>query len=238
MRHLPFACGPVAVFLIVAVLSVVGCKGGSHLEKQHDENEIEWTFDSEKPGGLPKDWYVAETAGQGTTAAWEIVADGSAPSEPNVVAITETENYGHTFNMLIAEGTRFKDLEVEVKVKAIAGEEDQGGGPVWRVKDADNYYIARWNPLENNFRVYFVKDGHRKQIGSAHIEADAGAWHEIEIEHRGYMIIAEFDDEKLIEVEDDTFTEAGKVGLWTKADALTAFDDFEVEEEKAETEDD
>jgi hypothetical protein len=114
----------------------------------------------------------------------------------------------------------------------MAGKEDQGGGPIWRAKDADNYYIARWNPLEKNFRVYFVKDGRRKRLASADIDVDPGKWHEIEIEHVGNKIVAEFDDKKLIEIKDSTFTEAGMVGLWTKADAATAFDDFEIEAEE------
>ena len=110
----------------------------------------------------------------------------------------------------------------------MTGAEDQGGGPIWRAKDADNYYIARWNPLENNFRVYFVKDGKRIQLASADIETDPGTWHEIEIEHVGNRIVAEFDDEEVIEIEDSTFAEGGMVGLWTKADAATAFDNFKV----------
>jgi hypothetical protein len=114
----------------------------------------------------------------------------------------------------------------------MTGKEDQGGGPIWRAKDADNYYIARWNPLEKNFRVYYVKDGRRKQLASADIETDSGKWHEIEIKHVGNKIVAEFDDEKVIEIEDSTFAEGGMVGLWTKADAATAFDDFEVETEE------
>ena len=115
---------------------------------------------------------------------------------------TATKNSGQTYNLLIAKGTKYRDLEIEVMVKAITGEEDQGGGPIWRAKDADNYYIARWNPLEDNFRVYFVKDGRRKELGSANVKADPTAWHNIEIEHEGNRIKAEFDGKKLIELED------------------------------------
>ncbi len=78
----------------------------------------------------------------------------------------------------MAQGTSYGDVEVKVMVKAVAGVEDQGGGPIWRAKDADNYYICRWNPLENNFRVYFVKDGRRKQLGTADVKTDANIWHE------------------------------------------------------------
>ena len=214
---------------IVALLLTVGCHLFSVAEKHDDAKETEWTFDKDGLNGLPVKWKVAETNGTGMTATWKIVADSSAPSKPQAVAVTESKNRGHTFNLLIARETKFKDVEVEVMVKAVGGKEDQGGGPVWRAKDENNYYICRWNPLENNFRVYVVKDGKRKQLGSAKIDADAGSWHEIEILHKGTKITAEFDDKKLIVLEDNTFQDGGMVGLWTKADATTAFDNFEVE---------
>ncbi len=194
----------------------------------------QWSFETNKVGAVPKGWVVAETNGAGKPATWQVIRDDSAPSKPHVVAITDSKNTRHTYNLLMAERTKFKDLEIKVMVKAITGKEDQGGGPIWRAKDADNYYIARWNPLEDNFRVYFVKDGKRKQLASAEVKADPALWHEIEIEHEGNEIEAEFDGEKLIEVKDETFAEAGMVGLWTKADAATAFDDFQVETEKEE----
>lgn len=124
----------------------------------------------------------------------------------------------------------FPNGEITKIEKEVEGE-DPGGGPIWRAKDADNYYVSRWNPLENNFRVYYVKDGRRVQLATADIKTDPGKWHEIEIEHVGNNIVAEFDDEKVIEIEDSTFSQGGMVGLWTKADASTAFDDFEVETE-------
>ena len=212
---------------IIAALAVVFCLGGCVT----GGGETEWSFDTDDLGAVPRGWEVAETAGVGKTAQWQVIRDDSAPGTGSVVAVTKTENSGHTFNLLIATQTQYTDVEVEVKVKAISGKADQGGGPIWRVIDADNYYIARWNPLENNFRVYYVKDGSRKQLASADVDAAADAWHEIEIVHVGNRITAEFDDEKLLDIEDATFTEAGKVGLWTKADAATAFDDFEVEKE-------
>jgi hypothetical protein len=105
---------------------------------------------------------------------------------------------------------------------------DQGGGLIWRVKDHDNYYIARWNPLEDNFRVYYVKEGRRVQLDSANVKADFAKWHTIKIEQRGDAIACYLDGEKLLEVKDKTFAEAGGVGLWTKADAATAFDDLVI----------
>jgi len=202
------------------------------------KSEKEWGFEKCKAGSVPKGWQVAETGGEGKLATWAVVAGGSDSAQ--AVAITANANYGGTFNLLIAKETSYKDLEIEVKVKAIAGKEDQGGGPIWRAKDADNYYICRWNPLENNIRLYYVKDGRRKQLASAEIKTDTSVWHEIEVEHIGNKIEVEFDGKEVIEFEDSTFTEAGMVGLWVKADGRTEFDNFEVsvkEEDEDEDED-
>ena len=218
--------------LSILVMAALMCGCQSMLAGENgQEQKKEWPFEKSDVGLVPKGWKVAETSGMNKTAKWEVIRDDLAPSKDKVVAVTKTENYGHTFNLLIAKETNYKDLGVSVKVKAITGEEDQGGGPIWRAKDADNYYIARWNPLEKNFRVYFVKDGRRMQLASADIETDPDTWHEIEIEHVGNKIVAEFDDKQVIEIEDSTFAEGGMVGLWTKADAATAFDDFKVESE-------
>lgn len=189
-----------------------------------------WSFEKNKVGSVPKGWKVAETNGKGKTATWKVVSDGAKSKK--AVAITENKNSGSTYNLLIAEETNYKDLEIELKIKSISGKQDQGGGPIWRVKDANNYYIARWNPLENNLRIYYVKDGRRKQLASVDIKTDSSKWHEFEIEHVGNKIVAEFDDKKVLEVKDSTFTDGGMVGLWTKADAVTGFDDFEIKKEQ------
>ena len=192
------------------------------------------TFEDAAVGKVPKGCLITETNGKGSMGTWKVMEMEGAPSGKKVFALTESKNSGSTFNLAIAEEANTKDLELGVKVKALSGQEDQGGGPIWRVKDANNYYICRWNPLEENFRVYYVKDGKRKELGSAKVEADSKAWHEIEIKMVGSEIKAEFDDKLLIELKDDTFAEGGMVGVWTKADACTAFDDFEVEKTKRE----
>jgi len=194
--------------------------------------ENRWMFDKETVGAVPNGWRAGETNGRGKPGKWEVVKNNSAPTLPNVIALTQTKNTGGTFNLLIAEKTRFKDVEIKVKVKAMAGKEDQGGGPIWRAKDENNYYVARWNPLESNFRVYYVKNGRRKQIAGVRANLDSKDWHEIKIRHVGAMITATLNDKKVIEITNNTFKEAGMVGLWTKADAAAAFDEVEVREIK------
>jgi hypothetical protein len=118
-----------------------------------------------------------------------------------------------------------------VRSRGVAGREDQGGGPVWRYQDTKNYYIARQNNLEDNYRVYKVVDGRRIQLGTADVTARTGTWHELKVTMADDHIECFFDGKKYLDVKDDTFKKAGKVGLWTKADAQTRFDDFVVEGE-------
>lgn len=238
MKQIRFS-GPALAIVVIASISLLapmpvlaaGAESAAQAEtaKKRKRRSV---FARDKVGSVPDGWKVAETAGTGTPATWEVIRDKSAPGGPKAVAVTASKNKGRTFNLLIAQDKEFADVFVRVAVKAVAGKEDQGGGPIWRAKDADNYYVARWNPLEDNFRVYFVKDGKRTQIATADVKTDPKAWHTITITHRGSRIVARLDGERLIRVEDETFTEAGKVGLWSKADAQTAFSDFRAREVK------
>jgi SHS2 domain-containing protein len=204
--------------------------------------EVAFTFDTgEKcaPGKVPTDWKAEGTNQKGPVATWEVTADPTAPSGPNVLALTTTNHDSDgTFNICWTDKTRFKDGEIEVKFKAVSGKEDQGGGLIWRVKDKDNYMIARYNPLEENFRLYYVKDGSRKQIESAKATIKAGEWHTMKIEHEGDSIECYLDGKKYIDVRDDHIKDEGGIGVWTKADAVTSFDDLKVEFEDQHDNDD
>jgi hypothetical protein len=188
-----------------------------------------WSFDGGTANGIPAGWSPGETNGAGTPATWGIVVREDAPSAPNTFGVTLSKNRGQTFNVGLAEDTRFQDLDLSVEVLAVSGEEDQGGGPLWRAADADNYYIARWNPLERNFRVYIVVDGRRRQLASAPATDDISTWHTIRVVAIGAHIDCYLDGEKLLSVDDETFASAGEVGLWTKADATVLFDSLRVE---------
>jgi hypothetical protein len=188
-----------------------------------------WRFDDTAAGRPPENWKAEGTNQRGPVATWAVQPDPSAPSEPNVLALTNSkQGSSGTFNLLWTDRVRFENGVIEVKVKAGTGREDQGGGPIWRVQDRDNYYIARWNPLEQNFRLYRVKDGRRIQLDSSRVEVEPTSWHTIRIEQQGDRIECSLDGEKLLNVRDNTFPETGGVGLWTKADAVTSFDDLIV----------
>ncbi len=186
-------------------------------------------FDSDADGRLPAGWTAEGTNQQGPVATWQVTADATAPSGPNVLALSRTNHdSGGTFNICWTDELRFKDGEIEVKFKAVSGQEDQGGGILWRARDNDNYYVARCNPLEENVRVYYVKDGARKQLASAKVTIPAGEWHILKIEHAGDHIGCSLDGRKYLDVRDTTFVAEGGIGLWTKADAVTSFDDLKI----------
>lgn len=186
-----------------------------------------WRFD-EAGDGTPNGFKPMQTGSGGTLATWRATkpADPIKPSSPPHSICAVATNTGHTYNLLLNSEWSARDVRLMVKVHADTGKEDRGGGLVWRVRDADNYYLARWNPLEASFAVFSVKGGKRKQIASADAPADSSEWHRIRIDHIGRTIQASFDGKTVINIEDGTLADSGGIGLWTKADAGTWFDDL------------
>jgi hypothetical protein len=189
-----------------------------------------WDFEHDTAGSPPAGWKIETTSPRGPDATWNITAESDAPSGRNVLTLTsQNHEFGGAYNLCWRDDLRFENGTLEVTLRANTGDEDQGGGPIWRVQDKNNYYVARYNPLENNFRLYYVKDGVRRQLASAsRLKIDAREWFTIRIVHDGSQIDGWLNGEKLLEVKDVTHTRAGGVGLWTKADAATSFDDFSV----------
>jgi len=186
-----------------------------------------YSFDNDTAGTMPAKFHGART-GQGSEGRWVVMADETAPSKPNVVAQTSTDKTDYRFPLLISDEGSFKDLELSVKFKAVAGEVDRAAGLVFRLKDANNYYIVRANALEDNYRLYHVINGSRRQFADANFKVTSGEWHELKVECVGNKIIGYYDGMKKIEAKDNTFQEAGKIGLWTKADSVTYFDDLKA----------
>jgi len=188
-----------------------------------------WSFEDVTAGQLPAGWQVEATNQRGPLATWRVIEDDSAPSGPHVLALTSPNHtFGGTFNICWTDAVSFLDGEIEVRFKAVSGHEDQGGGVIWRVQDEGNYYISRFNPLENNFRIYYVRDGARRTLEDISITLPAHEWHTLRIVQRGNHFEGYLDGRKLLEGSDDLFQNAGGVGVWTKADAVTSFDDFTV----------
>jgi len=186
-----------------------------------------WNFDQVPAGGLPDRWLARQNGPTTPPAAWKITRDADAPSPPNVLSV-ETQNENRIFNLALVEGTSFQNLDLRVKIRANTGKLDQGGGLVWRAKDEHNYYVCRINPLEANYRVYKVVDGQRKQLGSANVPTETGQWYTVRAVMVGDHIQCYLDGRKLLDVRDETFPRAGMIGLWTKADASSSFDNLLV----------
>ena len=203
-----------------------------------DDGEKTIRFSKKDAGKVPQGWSVDKT-GKGEGSAWEVVADETSPSKTGYVLAQTAKSPKRVFNLCVVDKSKYRDVEIEVAFKSVKGKIDQGGGPVWRYQDADNYYTARMNPLEDNYRLYKVVGGKRTKLASKEdIEIPAGEWHTIEIEHVGNQIECELDDKVILRATDDSIKNAGKVGLWTKADAQTYFDKFTVEDEADEDDDD
>jgi hypothetical protein len=181
-----------------------------------------WDFEDAVLGKLPTGWLAAKT-GKGPGSEWKVVEDQTAPKGSKVLAQTSADAPNASFNLCVANESKFRDLDLSVSFKAVDGEVDQGGGPVWRYQDANNYYVARMNPLEKNFRVYKVVNGKRLQLETANVEGAAGTWHTIRVVHRGSHIQCYFNGKLHLDVKDDAIQQPGKIGLWTKADAQTHF---------------
>jgi hypothetical protein len=186
-----------------------------------------YNFDTEVPGQKLTKFHAALT-GEGAKGEWVLQADQMAPSQPNVLAQLSDDRTDYRFPLVIADEGVFQNLELSVKFKTISGKTDRAAGLVFRLKDANNYYLVRANALENNYRLYHVSAGRRQQFAGANVSVSSNEWHELRVECAGNTITCYFDGEKKIEATDNTFKDAGKIGLWTKADSVTFFDDLKV----------
>jgi hypothetical protein len=212
--------------ILPLTVAMTGCSSTRPMSRSPDR--AEWTFDDRPPNLPPPGWWIAATNPTAALATWHVLDDASAPSPPRVFALTESANYDGTFNLAVAQGASFGDLDLSVRVKAVSGEEDQGGGPIWRCQDEDNYYICRFNPLEGNFRMYVVANGKRRQLKSVKLELSADRWYEVRVRMIGNQITCYLDEDAKLTATDDTIARPGRIGLWTKADAVTSFDDLRV----------
>ena len=191
-------------------------------------------FDGDAVGAPPKGWTLTMT-GRGTTK-WTVERDDTAPSKGQVLKQSGTATYPLAFK----DGTSVRDGFVEVKFKAISGSEDRAAGLVWRAKDANNYYVVRANALEDNVVLYKTVGGARRELDiigrkggyGVKVAVPANQWHSLRVEFVGTRFNVIFNGRPLFEVEDATFSEAGMVGLWTKADSVTAFNAFTHGERK------
>lgn len=178
-------------------------------------------FDGDRPGAPPADW-VCGVTGSGKPV-WQVQADATAPSRPHVLL----QSGQGVFPWCVKKHTALEDGFVEVKFKALSGRTDQAAGVVWRWKDGDNYYVARANALENNVSLYYTERGSRRTIRYVDAPVSRNAWHALRAEFLGRRIRVLLDGKAYMDLEDGHIAGPGAVGVWTKADSVTAFDDFD-----------
>jgi hypothetical protein len=197
-----------------------------------DDKPRTLTFTKGDLDKVPTGW-KADKTGKGEGSVWKVVADDTAPSKSGFALAQTAEGPNGLFNVCVLDDSKFKDVEAIVAFKAVKGKLDQGGGIVWRYQDANNYYVARMNPLEDNYRLYKVVAGKRMQLATKEdLRVPVGEWHVLKIRQKGADIECFLDDHKQLVMRDETFMKAGKAGLWTKADAQTSFDGFQIRELK------
>lgn len=197
----------------------------------------EATFDDHTAGQPPRGFTCALT-GQGRPGTWKVVEDTTAPSRPNVLAQVDGDATSYRFPVCVLNDVSARDLDLSVRFKPVKGAEDQAAGLVWRYRDKDNYYVVRANALEGNVVLYKVENGKRTDLKpkgaglfayGKKAAVPSGAWGRLRVVARGNLFTVHLGEEKLFEVEDAAFPGGGTVGVWTKADSVTWFDDLRVE---------
>jgi len=177
-------------------------------------------------GSPPTGFFFAQT-GQGPDGAWTVVADSTA-SSGRAIEQTSTDRTSYRFPLAIHDSMSAADVDIELRFKAVAGKIDQAGGIALRIEDVGNYYVARANALEDNVRFYRVVNGKREQLDGTDLKVTANEWHSLGVTAEGNRFTVSYDGKLLFSLIDKTFTEAGDVGLWTKADSVTRFDQISI----------
>lgn len=177
-------------------------------------------------GAAPADFEFART-GQGAVGKWAVVGDSTALGD-RAIEQGDKDATDYRFPLAIYKPVSARNVEVSVRFKAIAGRVDQAGGVVLRLSDANNYYVARANALEDNVRFYRVVNGRREQIEGANLKVASNAWHTLALKADGDRFTVTFNGKELYSATDRTFTGAGRIALWTKSDSVTRFDRIEI----------
>ncbi len=187
-----------------------------------------WDFEHDQENNPPAGFSFGRT-GEGRPGRWVVISDKGAPSGAHVLAQMDADPTDYRFPVAVATVPRVQDLRLSARCKSVSGQVDQAAGLVFRYQDENNYYVTRANALEGNVRLYKVVNGRRQQFAGWNGPVTAGIWHEYRVEARGDHFEVFWDGQKVISADDKTLPKAGLVGVWTKADSVTHFDDLKVE---------
>lgn len=194
---------------------------------QETASSWRWDFDADRVAQVPAGFSFGRT-GNGRMGRWVVRAEKNAPSGTNVLAQVDDDRTSYRFPIAVANEPALRDLRLSVRCKPVSGQVDQACGLVFRYQDENNYYVTRANALEDNVRFYYVKNGKRVQLATWSGRVSSGSWHELRVDARGDHVEVYWNGKRVIDANDTTFGVAGKVGVWTKADSITYFDDLSV----------
>jgi len=204
--------------VMLALLPSLGVAGA------RDVQAVKYDFESDTAGKAPAG-LTSHATGEGSEGKWRVQEMAGAPSGKHVVVQTSASDVDGRFPVLIADKGEFADVDVSVKGRAISGKIDQGIGLIFRYRDPKSYYVCRANALEDNFRLYKMVNGRRLQFAGANVKVTSGQWHTLRAVAKGDHIVCYYDGRAIIDAHDKTY-DKGKVGIWTKADSIIAFDDL------------
>lgn len=212
---------------VVVVLALVS--GATAAYAQQERTQVrQWDFEESREGSAPLGFSFAKT-GSGRLGQWVVNTHPDATSGTKVLAQVDPDPTDFRFPMAVVDEPLLADLRLSVRCKPVSGNVDQACGLVFRYQDGNNYYVTRANALEQNVRLYKVVEGKRQQFASWNGSVTGGTWHELGVEATGDHFTVSWDGQRVIDAYDQTFSQPGNIGLWTKADSITYFDDLRVE---------
>ncbi len=186
-----------------------------------------WNFDGDAPDALPKEFVIGTLFDGRPAGDWKVLRTDQAKSPTQVLGQVEGKGAEHAYKVALVDGIDGSDAELEVSFFPVDGKADMGGGLIWRASDDRNYYLTRANPLEQNIRIYRVVKGIRHLLQNFNQIISLKRWHTLRVITRGCQVRVMYDERQVFDLCDHTFTR-GRVGLWTKSDAVTYFDDLKV----------
>jgi Domain of Unknown Function (DUF1080) len=204
------------VVVSIAVIAATVAAAGQSLKIDFEKDEV----------GKPPRGFSFVLTGQGKPGVWIVRQDDQTHGK--VLVQTDPDRTDYRFPVAVFDDFSGKDVDLSVQFKAISGKGDQGAGIVWRYRDPNNYYITRCNALEDNCTIYHVVDGRRRAFLNHNVKVASNMWHSLRVEATGDHFVVTYDGNTVLDAKDETFKDAGKVGLWTKADSVMAFDNFSI----------
>ncbi|MGH7963744.1 MAG: family 16 glycoside hydrolase [Candidatus Binatia bacterium] len=197
-------------------------------EKAKPPYKVALDFDNFESGTVPTGFRSA-LAGEGQKVSWVVKEEPSAPSGTKVLAQTSVDELGYRFPILVYDKFTTGDVEVSVQFKTISGKVDQVAGIIARFQDQDHFYMVRADALEGEVKLYKVVDGVRQSLARENAQVTPGEWHTLKLAVKDDHFAVFLNGKSLFEADDETFAAAGKVGLATKADSVTIFDNLQIE---------